>query len=93
MKKRIVAQKTAGNSFGVAALVFGVLSIIFFSFNGIILSILGIIFSLKQWRISNNKWVFWALVLSILGMLIGLSSVLNYIPYSDILQQPNSITP
>ena len=93
MKKRAPYQINAGNSFGTAALVFGVLSIIFLFFDGIILSVLGILFALKQWYISRNKWAYWALAISIIGLLAGLASVMDYAPFSGISQQPNSITP
>jgi len=80
MKKRVITIRThTDNSFGVAALVFAVFSIIFYSFNGIILSILGIIFALKQWYLGVNRWVDWALILSVIGLIVGLATVLNTI--------------
>lgn len=86
MKKRVVALRGSSNfsdnSFGVAALIFGVLSIIFYSYDGIIFGILGIIFALKQRYNSSNNWVYSAITLSIIGLIISLAGVLGYLDSS-----------
>ena len=69
--------KEGDNGFGIMAVIFGILSIVFSttillgSFGGIALGILGIIFALIQKKKSKNKWVRWGIILSIIGIIIG----------------------
>lgn len=94
MKKVRSGQQGNDNSFGIAGLIFGVLSIIFYSYDGIILGVLGIIFGLKQRNNYPNRWMLWAIALSIVGVTISLVTIMGgYTLDSSILPKPNSINP
>ncbi len=69
-------KKEAGNnSSGIAAVILGILSILFVSNNGIILGIIGIFFAIAQKKKNNNSWAKAGLVLSIIGVVLGILAV------------------
>ena len=72
MKKEESKLTSNDNSFGVASVVLGILSILLASLNGIILGIIALVFSQKQTAISANKWSRAGKILSIIGIIVGI---------------------
>ncbi len=62
------------NNFGLASVILGIISItLFFTiFIPLLLGILGLIFGLIQRKKSKNKWGLWGIILSTLGIILGL---------------------
>lgn len=87
------------NSFGVASLVLGLISTVFLFFFplGLILGLVGLIFGFVQRRKHKNPWATWGIVLSIIGIVLGIlfaytilsgiSQMLNSPEYQQLLQQ------
>ena len=75
--------KGSDNSFGIIAVIFGILSLIFsismIPFPGVIIGVIGLIFALIQKKKSNNKWVNWGMILSILGIVLGVILLIFFI--------------
>jgi len=74
------------NSFGIAAVILGILSVLtFFTIIfPIILGILGLIFALIQRKRNNNRWATAGIVLSIIGIILGV--VLGFIAVKAVTE-------
>lgn len=72
----------SANNFGLASVILGIISVtLFFTiFIPLVLGILGLIFGLTQRKISKNKWSLWGIILSALGIILGL--LMLWIVYS-----------
>ncbi len=69
-------EEIKDNSFGISSVILGILSIVISGGNGIILGIIGLFFSLKQKKISKNKWSKAGLILSIIGIILGIVAII-----------------
>jgi uncharacterized BrkB/YihY/UPF0761 family membrane protein len=72
MKKE--ETKLSSNNFGIASVILGILSIVLslIIFIGLIIGALGLIFGLIQRKKSKNKWSLWGIILSVIGIIIGI---------------------
>jgi len=87
--------KGEDNNFGLASVIFGIISItlsvtfLFLgSFAGVAFGILGLVFGLIQRKKSKNKWTFWGILLSIVGLAVSLILAVLFISYLvELLRQ------
>lgn len=82
-------EDSLDNSFGVASLVFGVLSILlsFLVIPGLVCGILGLTFGIIQLRKSKNKWGIWGVVLSSIGLILGVLVIYAIMAILSAIQQ------
>ena len=72
MKKEAVID----NSFGVSSVILGIMAITFSSVHALIFSIIGLVFAQKQKKLMKNKWSKYGLVLNIIGLILGILSII-----------------
>ena len=78
------------NSFGVSGVVLGILSISSISLLGVLLGVVGLIFSLKQNKKGKNKWSKAGIILNIIGIVLGVLSLILIVYFGDYLLQLQS---
>lgn len=77
--KKEISSNSHNNDFGLASVVLGIMSIAFalqgalLSFGAIALGIVSFIFSMKQKKHHHNKWARSGMVLSIIGVILGIT--------------------
>ena len=89
--------KESDNNFGLASLIFGItslvssLTILFGFVAGIVFGLVGLIFGIIQNKRGKNKWSTWGIILSVLGIIIGILVLIWFasaiITFSQQLQQ------
>ena len=83
MKKE--GMKDPGNSVGLVGFIFGTLSVVLFSVLSLPLGVLGIIFSIYQNKRAPNSWSKWGLVLSIIGIILGVIAAIALVKQFNYL--------
>ena len=82
-----MAEKEKTDGLGVSAFTLGVLGIIFAGTYGVIISIAGLIFSIVQQKRHKTKMGKTALILNIIGIVLGIVAVILYYKFAPLLNQ------